>query len=234
MWVCNNCGHTNGDNANHCKYCNAQKHVERKKHVSIIIPIIMNVALILIVFSFWVHEYRDNQIDNPVSTPLVDKLDQLLVSESSRPSLNQVETIPPTASSVSLTPNGTTVPSIEVKVTTTPKPTSPPKPITSPTPVPFPSRDDLDKIGSKIDYPAENNFLKEYRYATIKAPRSGWSVYGFKHLLREDNATNPDYNIEDGTRVTVLSSNVYGFVCCILEHKNIACWINEKYVAYQN
>ena len=61
MWVCNNCGHTNGDNANHCKYCNAQKHVERKKHVSIIIPIIMNVALILIVFSFWVHEYRDNK-----------------------------------------------------------------------------------------------------------------------------------------------------------------------------
>ena len=234
MWVCNNCGHTNGDNANHCKYCNAQKNSEHNKHLSVKIPVLMTVALILVVSSFWVHEKTNNILPAPLVSSSYTEMGQDLVPESLDPSpgLSEVAkstvTPEPTPSLAIASP----VPSLAVIATTTPKPTKSPTPTPVPTIEPTPSRNDLDRIGSKIDYPSESNFLKKYRYATIKAPRSGWSVYGFKHLLREDNATNPDYNIEDGTRVTVLSSNVYGFVCCILEHKNIACWINEKYVDY--
>lgn len=230
MWVCSNCGHSNSDNKNHCKYCNFQREGSYKKPVSIIIPIMMTIALVTVVSGFWLSSHLTSGTED-LDRPEV----QLSVTFTQEPA----ETFPGILP-VKETPNPTPIATIQPASSSKPVPTPLPRetdwPVATPivSPIQTPSRHDLDSIGSKIDYPSEDGYLKSYRFASIKAPKAGWSVYGFKHLLREDNAKDPDYNIVDGTRVVVISSQVYGLVCCILKNEGYACWINEKYIAYQD
>lgn len=87
-----------------------------------------------------------------------------------------------------------------------------------------PSAQDLKDINSGIEYPKDNEYFSEYRYATIKAP-GGHSVYAYgsaDHL-------GSQYTALDGDRVLMLAER-NGYTCCIVLSQNRGRWINSNYL----
>lgn len=91
-----------------------------------------------------------------------------------------------------------------------------------------PSEQDLKDIGSGIEYPREEEYYPEYRYATVKAP-GGYSVYGFGSADRMGSKTD----VRNGERVKMLAER-NGVACCIVLSQNKARWINCDYLEIEN
>ena len=219
MWACKKCGYSNYENSNFCQHCGRKRYGKSKDEFNPKTAIILACSFLFVVVILWKPVHLFIKHGNHISLPNIPTPVPAVLTNTPLPSATAKPNY--TASPITTTSQPT-----EILITATPVSMATP----IPTPITTPSRKDLDDLGSKIDYPAIEQFLRNYRYAEIRAPRSGWSVYGYKHLLREDNASNPDYNIQDGTPVTVISTKVYGFVCCIIESRGIACWINADYV----
>ena len=87
-----------------------------------------------------------------------------------------------------------------------------------------PGPEDLQKIGSQIEYPRESEYLEEYRYATVTAP-GGHSVLGFGSADHQGSS----YTVLNGEMVKVLAER-NGYACCIVMSQEKARWINTEYL----
>ena len=83
---------------------------------------------------------------------------------------------------------------------------------------------DLTIIGSQIEYPKGNEYLEEYRYATVKAPH-GHSVYGYGSADRLGSC----YTVLDGETVKIIAER-NGYSCCVVLSMKRARWINSEYL----
>lgn len=87
-----------------------------------------------------------------------------------------------------------------------------------------PSEADLEAIKSGIEYPKENEYLEEYIYATVKAPK-GHSVLGFGSADHQGSV----YTVLNGEQVKVLAERK-GYSCCIVLSQDKGRWINSNYL----
>lgn len=83
---------------------------------------------------------------------------------------------------------------------------------------------DLTAIGSQIEYPKGNEYLREYQYATVRAPH-GHSVYGYGSADRLGSY----YTVLDGETVKIVAER-NGYSCCVILSTKRARWINSKYL----
>ena len=87
-----------------------------------------------------------------------------------------------------------------------------------------PGAHDLQEISSQIEYPREEEYFKEYRYAEVRAP-GGHSVFGFgsaDHL-------GSSYTVLNGEKVKILAERK-GYSCCIVLSQSKGRWINSNYL----
>ncbi|MCR5136347.1 MAG: hypothetical protein K6C12_04545 [Oscillospiraceae bacterium] len=87
-----------------------------------------------------------------------------------------------------------------------------------------PSEDDLKDIGSKIEYPKAREYLSEYVYGVVKAPK-GHSVFGYGSADR----AGTKYEVLDGEDVVILAKRK-NMSCCIVLWESAARWINSDYL----
>ena len=87
-----------------------------------------------------------------------------------------------------------------------------------------PSEEDLKEIKSGIEYPKADEYLQDYVYATVKAPK-GHSVLGFGSADHQGSS----YPVLDGEVVKVLAERK-GYSCCIVLSQNKGRWINSDYL----
>ena len=89
-----------------------------------------------------------------------------------------------------------------------------------------PSSADLKEIGSQIEYPKDKEYLDDYAYGTIIAPK-GHSVYCYGSADRKGS----QYTVLDGEEVVVLAKRK-DMLCVIIPSQNKARWINEANVYF--
>lgn len=87
-----------------------------------------------------------------------------------------------------------------------------------------PSDEDLKAIGSKIEKPKTKEYLKDYVYAVVKAPKE-YSVFGYGSADR----AGTKYEVMDGEWVVVLAERG-GMSCCIVLSEQAGRWINSDYL----
>ncbi|MCR5136248.1 MAG: hypothetical protein K6C12_03995 [Oscillospiraceae bacterium] len=87
-----------------------------------------------------------------------------------------------------------------------------------------PGPEDLTEIQSGIEYPTENEYLENYQYATVKAPK-GHSVLGFGSADHQGSG----YTVLDGEKVMILAVRG-GYSCVIVLSQNKGRWINSDYL----
>ena len=88
----------------------------------------------------------------------------------------------------------------------------------------IPSEKDLKEIKSGIEYPKADEYLQDYVYATVKAPK-GHSVLGFGSADHQGSS----YTVLDGEVVKVLAERK-GYSCCIVLSQSKGRWINSEYL----
>lgn len=83
---------------------------------------------------------------------------------------------------------------------------------------------DLKDINSHIEYPRDKEYLSEYKYAIVEAPK-GHSVYGYGSADRQGSK----YTVLDGKAVQIIA--VRGKMsCCIVLEDSVGRWINSEYL----
>ncbi len=87
-----------------------------------------------------------------------------------------------------------------------------------------PSAQDLEDIGSRIEYPKSGEYWYEYGYGVVNAPK-GHSVYCYGSADR----LGSQYTVLDGEEVVILASRGE-MLCVIIPSQNRGRWIREKYV----
>lgn len=87
-----------------------------------------------------------------------------------------------------------------------------------------PSSADLKEIGSQIEYPKDREYLDDYAYGTIIAPK-GHSVYCYGSADRKGS----QYTVLDGEEVVVLAKRKDMF-CVIIPSQRRGRWVREEYV----
>ena len=87
-----------------------------------------------------------------------------------------------------------------------------------------PSSADLKEIGSQIEYPKEKEYLDDYAYGTIIAPK-GHSVYCYGSADRKGS----QYTVLDGEEVVVLAKRK-DMLCVIIPSQRRGRWVREEYV----
>ena len=87
-----------------------------------------------------------------------------------------------------------------------------------------PSKADLEAIKSGIEYPKAKEYLDDYAYGTIVAPK-GHSVYCYGSADRKGS----QYTVLDGEKVVVLARRGE-MLCVIVSSQNRGRWVREKYV----
>ena len=87
-----------------------------------------------------------------------------------------------------------------------------------------PSSADLKEIGSQIEYPKDKEYLSDYAYGTIIAPK-GHSVYCYGSA----DMKGAQYTVADGEEVAVLARRGE-MLCVIIPSQSRARWVREKYV----
>ena len=87
-----------------------------------------------------------------------------------------------------------------------------------------PSSADLKEIGSQIEYPKDKEYLDDYAYGTIVAPK-GHSVYCYGSADRKGS----QYTVLDGEEVVVLAKRK-DMLCVIIPSQRRGRWVREEYV----
>ena len=87
-----------------------------------------------------------------------------------------------------------------------------------------PSAEDLKAIKSQIEYPKSKEYLDEYAYGYIVAPK-GHSVYCYGSA----DAKGSQYTVLDGEEVIVLARRGE-MLCVIIPSLERGRWVREKYV----
>ncbi len=87
-----------------------------------------------------------------------------------------------------------------------------------------PSSADLKEIGSQIEYPKDNEYLSDYAYGTIVAPK-GHSVYCYGSADQKGS----QYTVSDGEEVVVLASRGE-MLCVLIPSLSRGRWVREQYV----
>ncbi len=87
-----------------------------------------------------------------------------------------------------------------------------------------PSSADLKEIGSEIEYPNDKEYLDDYAYGTIVAPKQH-SVYCYGSADR----LGSQYMVPDGEEVVVLAKRG-DMLCVIIPSQRRGRWIREEYV----
>ena len=87
-----------------------------------------------------------------------------------------------------------------------------------------PSSADLKEIGSQIEYPKDKEYLADYAYGTIAAPK-GHSVYCYGSADRKGS----QYTVLDGEEVVVLAKRK-DMLCVIIPSQSRGRWVREEYV----
>ena len=87
-----------------------------------------------------------------------------------------------------------------------------------------PSAADLKEIGSQIEYPKDREYLSDYAYGTIVAPK-GHSVYCYGSADRKGS----QYTVLDGEEVVVLAKRDE-MLCVIIPAQNRGRWVRDEYV----
>ena len=87
-----------------------------------------------------------------------------------------------------------------------------------------PSSADLKEIGSQIEYPKDKEYLDDYAYGTIIAPK-GHSVYCYGSADRKGS----QYTVLDGEEVVVLAKRK-DMLCVIIPSQRRGRWVREEYV----
>ena len=87
-----------------------------------------------------------------------------------------------------------------------------------------PGAQDLQEIGSRIEYPKENEYLAEYQYAEVRAP-GGHSAFGFGSADHQGSS----YTVLNGEKVKILAERK-GYSCVIVLSQAKGRWINTKYL----
>ena len=82
----------------------------------------------------------------------------------------------------------------------------------------------LERIGTGIEYPAEDEYLAEFQFATVRAP-SGHSVFGFGSA---DHAGR-SFTVSDAEEVLVLAER-RNYACVIVLSERKARWVNTEYL----
>ena len=83
---------------------------------------------------------------------------------------------------------------------------------------------DLKEIGSQIEYPKDKEYLDDYAYGTIIAPK-GHSVYCYGSADRKGS----QYTVLDGEEVVVLAKRK-DMLCVIIPSQRRGRWVREEYV----
>ena len=87
-----------------------------------------------------------------------------------------------------------------------------------------PGAQDLQEIGSQIEYPKGNEYLAEYEYAEVRAPK-GHSVLGFGSADHQGSR----YTVLNGEKVKILAERK-GYSCVIVLSQAKGRWVNTKYL----
>ena len=87
-----------------------------------------------------------------------------------------------------------------------------------------PGAQDLQEIGSQIEYPKGNEYLAEYEYAEVRAPK-GHSVLGFGSADHQGSV----YTVLNGEKVKILAERK-GYSCVIVLSQAKGRWVNTKYL----
>ena len=87
-----------------------------------------------------------------------------------------------------------------------------------------PSSADLKEIGSQIEYPKDKEYLADYAYGTIVAPK-GHSVYCYGSADRKGS----QYTVLDGEEVVVLARRG-DMLCVIIPSQRRGRWVRDEYV----
>ena len=87
-----------------------------------------------------------------------------------------------------------------------------------------PGPQDLQEISSQIEYPKKDDYLENYQYAVVRAPR-GHSVFGFGSADHQGSS----YTVLNGEKVKILAERE-GYSCVIVLSQSKGRWINTKYL----
>ena len=87
-----------------------------------------------------------------------------------------------------------------------------------------PSSADLKEIGSQIEYPKDKEYLDDYAYGTIVAPK-GHSVYCYGSADRKGS----QYTVLDGEDLVILAKR-NDMLCVIIPSQRRGRWVREEYV----
>ena len=91
-----------------------------------------------------------------------------------------------------------------------------------------PSAKDLEDINSHIEFPKANEYLADYEYAVVKAPK-GHSVFGYGSADRAGHC----FTVLDGEEVMIIGERK-GMSCCIVLSSQVGRWINSDYLVPAN